>query len=94
MVVAVLVLSLVYHDGVIAVAPITTATEHGLQYRLRGTVSDVTKESFTLSDGAGTVTVLWNVTDPSPGSRYVVVGVFNATADALHGAAVSLVYFF
>jgi hypothetical protein len=89
-----IVVSALYHDGVLAAQDVAAATEAGGSYRLKGTIEDVDDEGFSLTDDSGSIRVAWNVTTPLAGQKYVVVGTYNATAGWLDGEAVVRVYVF
>jgi hypothetical protein len=92
--VGLIVLTLMYHDGAIAVDRVAEANEADGQYRLKGEVVSADEEGFVLEDPTDSVRVVWNVTKPQVGESYVVVGVYNATAGALEGEAVVRTYVF
>lgn len=89
LVVFLIFLSMLYHDGVIATDDLDEVGQDGGVYRLRGTASQVGDDSFLLTADGSSVPVRWNLTTPpAEGATVVVNGVWNATAEALEGEAV------
>ncbi len=95
LVVFLIFLSMLYHDGVIATDDLDEVGQDGGAYRLRGTASQVGEGSFVLTAGGSSVPVRWNLTTPpAEGATVVVNGVWNATAEALDGEAVVVALIF
>lgn len=81
--------SMLYHDGVIATDELADVGRDGGAYRLRGTATQVDNQSFVLTGDGASVPVRWNLTTPpAEGATVVVNGVWNGTAEALDGEAV------
>ena len=89
-----LVGSLGYHDAAFDVDDVAEANAPGL-YRFKGEVQPWEGEpaGFVLVDDSGRRNLVWNLTTPEPGHRYVVEA--EVTADSVVRAlAVSPVYVF
>lgn len=90
--VAIILVALMYHDGVIASSTVAEVTQDRTLYRVKGTVVTLNDTHFTLRDDTGDLAVKWNTTTPKTGADYVVNGQYNATREHLLAAAVVRAY--